>query len=271
MSLVGTLGRVALGVVVAKGVSKMVRGGGASSGGGLGGALSGGAGGGLGGGLGGMLGGLLGGQAGAQPGGQAGAAPGSTAGSGGLAGSLGSLLGGKGGAAGGGAMAGGLGGLLEQISGGGSTAASGASAPSSGSLGDLLNRSLQGEQVAAPDAGQEAHARLLIQAMVNAAKSDGSIDQAEQQKIVEHLGDDVTPEEREFVLGEMRSPLDVDGFVASVPRGAEKQVYLMSLMAIELDQPAEARYLDTLRKGMGLSESDADAMHRQLGVQTLYS
>jgi len=282
MSLVKTLGRVAMGVVVAKGVGKLMdsRRGGSNPAGqsGSGKMLSGGSGGGLAGMLGGLLGGQSTGQAGSHQGGGLGGMLGGGSGStgGGLAGGLGSLLGGRSGAAGSSGSnplsGGGLGGLLERI-GGGATGSAGTSAspPSSGSLGDLLNRALQGESAPEPDAGQEALARVLIQAMVNAAKADGTIDDEERARIVEHLGEDTTAEERDFVLGEMRAPLDLDGFLRTVPRGAERQVYTMSLMAIELDEPAEARYLDSLRKGMNLSEQDADAIHRELGVDTLYS
>jgi uncharacterized membrane protein YebE (DUF533 family) len=135
----------------------------------------------------------------------------------------------------------------------------------------LLNRSLREEPVPEPDNSQEALAKVFISAMINAAKSDGNIDQAEQQKIVGQLGDDVSDDEREFVLSEMRAPLDVDGFVRTVPAGAEKQVYMMSLMGIELDQPAEAKYLDQLRRAMNVSEQDANAIHTHLGAPVLYS
>lgn len=262
MSLVKTLGRIAVGIAVAKGVGKMMNRGGASSagagGGGLGGLLGGVLGGGGAGGLGGALGSALGGR---QSGGGT---------SGGL-GDLGALLGGKSG----GGMAGGLGGLLESISGGaGGSALSGGSAvssPSGGSLGDLLNSALQGNSVPEPEPAQEDLAKVLIQAMVNAAKSDGNIDQEEQQKIVAHLGDDITEEERRFVIGEMQSPLDLDGFIRTIPQGAEMQVYMMSLLGIDLDSREEAQYLDKLRKGIGMSEDQANAVHQKLGVPTLYS
>ncbi len=259
MSLVGTLGRVALGVALAKGVSSVVRnkaGGGASAG--------------AGGGLGGVLGGLLGGQGGNSGLGHAGEATPNT----GQSGGLGSLLGGGASASsGGGSLAGGLGGLLEQISGGAGAPALAngpGGAPTSGSLGDLLNRSLREEPVPEPDNAQEAMAKLFITAMINAAKSDGNIDQAEQQKIVGQLGDEVSDEEREFVLAEMKAPLDVEAFAKSVPAGAEQQVYMMSLMGIELDQPAEARYLDSLRKALNVSEQQANAIHTHLGAPIIY-
>ena len=266
MSLVGTLGRIAVGVAMAKGVGKMMGGRSGGSGGGLGGMLGGALGGGSssGGGLGGLLGSLTGGGSSAAAGGSAG-------GLGGLGGLLGGALGGGSGAASGG-MAGGLGGLLESISGGGSPPANaGATAPSSGSLGDLLNGALQGKSIPEPEPAQEDQARILIRAMVNAAKSDGNIDETEQQKIVSNLGDEVSDEERQFVISEMSAPLDVDGFIKSVPAGAGPQVYMMSLLGIDLDSREEAQYLDTLRKGVGMSEQDANTIHQKLGVPTLYS
>lgn len=279
MSLVGTLGKVALGMVVARGVGKAMGGG---AGGGLGGLL-GGAGGGAGGGLGGLLGGLTGGQQGGQQGGgllggqqqqagqqQQGGGLGGLLGGlaggqqGGAAGGLGGLLGG----AGGGAAGGGLGGLLEGLGGAGGAAAAGGAA---GGLGGLLNGALSGEPPAAePTQQQEETAKILIQAMVNAAKSDGQIDETEQQKIVSNLGDEVSEEERTFVLNEMQAPLDIEGFIQSVPRGAEQQVYLMSLMAIELDSQAEAQYLDKLREGFGMTQEASNAIHAQVGVPPLY-
>lgn len=259
MSLVGTLGRIAVGVALAKGVGGMMGRGGS------------------GGGLGGLLGSVLGGgSAGSQQTGGSMSNMGSTGGGlggagglGGLAGGLGSLLGGQGGAG----ASGGLGGLLESMAGGASGAAtsgSAESAPIGGSLGDLLNNSLQGNKIPEPEPAQEEQARILIQAMVNAAKCDGQIDQQEQQKIVEHLGEEVSDEERQFVISEMQSPLDTEGFIRSIPRGAEMQVYMMSLLGINLDSREEAQYLDTLRKGINMSEDQCNAVHEKLGVPTLY-
>jgi len=191
--------------------------------------------GGAGGGLGGLLGGLMGGQAGGA---------GNTGG--GVGGMLGQILGGQGGQAGQAGQAGGMGGLLGQVMGG-------------------------QQQAQAPTAADNDQAALLIRAMVNAAKSDGQIDQQEQQNIVSKLGGDVGPEEAEFIRSEMAAPLDVNAFVRSVPRGLEKQVYLVSLMAINLDSKPEAVYLDQLAKGMNISEQESNQLHSELGVGQLYS
>ena len=225
MSLMRTLGKVAMGVMVAKGVGKMMGGGGRSSGGGLGG----------------LLGGLMGGQK-----------SGSNSGGG-----LGDLLGGLSGKTGGG----GLGGILDSLNGGGSQ--------NNGGIGGMLNDALQGNNVSANDE-EEAQAELLLKAMLNAAKSDGVIDDEEKRKITEHLGD-VSPEEANFVRNELEAPLDTQGLIDSVPRGMEEQVYFMSLLAIDLDSNEEAHYLDGLAKGLNISNDVCNQIHAKVGAPALYS
>lgn len=247
MSLMGTLGKVALGVMVAKGVGKMM-GGGAGGGGGLGGLLGGLAGGAAsGGGLGGMLGNLAGGQ---QQGG---------------AGGLGGLLGGLTGAAGQsqGQSGGGLGGMLDAL--GGTQQQTGGN----NNFGDLFNTALQGEE---PEASEddEKNAELMLRAMISAAKADGKLDDDEQAKITEHLGD-VSDEEASLVRTLLQEPVDVQALVDSVPAGMEQQVYLMSLLGITLDSQEEAVYLDQLAKGLNISQEASNQIHDQLGVPKLYS
>lgn len=217
-----------------------------------------------------LLGSLLGGQAGQAGGadlgsllgglmGQAGGAAGQQGGSNG---GMGALLGGNSSDAGG---AGGLGGLLGGLMGGG--AAGGA-----GGLGGLLGAALSGQQGAAapaPTTEQNDQAALLIRAMVNAAKCDGQVDEQEQQKIVGKLGD-ISAEEANFIRSEMAAPLDIDGFVRSVPKGLEQQIYLISLMAIDLDSRPEAEYLDRLAKGLGISQQASNDLHNQLNIPVLY-
>lgn len=285
MSLVSTLGKMAVGILVAKGVSKMVGGGSSSSsssGGGLGGLLGSLAGGGQqsSGGLGGMLGGLMGGGSSAQQGGGLGDLLGNLGGSrqqqggmGGLGDLLGNLTGGSSSQSGGGlgdiaGMLGGaggggsLGGILDSLSGGNSG--------SNGGLGSLLNDALQGnapEQVA-PD--QEQQAEIMLRAIIQAAKADGDIDDQEKQKIAEHL-DDVTEDEVALVRSIMAEPSDVQALINSVPKGMEQQVYFMSLLAIDIDTKAEAQYLHQLAQGLNISAEVANHIHEQAGEPKLYS
>lgn len=228
---------------------------------------------------------------------------GSSASGGGLGDLLGSVLGG--GKSSGGA--GGLGDLLGSVLGGSSSSNSSTSAGeimpegSSGGLGDLLGMGKSGglggllggalakygqvnnPNVPTPRADDHSmlpsgydpreasqQAELMIRAMINAAKSDGSFDQSEQEKILSKLGD-VTREEMDFIRREFAAPLDVEGFARSVPRGMEHQVYAISLSAINLDQNAEAQYLGELAQALRIGANEANQIHAQLGAPTIFA
>jgi len=119
---------------------------------------------------------------------------------------------------------------------------------------------------------QEAndHAALIIRAMINAAKSDGSIDQAEQNNIISKLGD-VTQEEIDFVKREFAAPLDVHAFARTVPANMAEQIYTVSLMAIDLDKNTEAQYLADLAQGLNISTHVANQLHEKLGVPKIFA
>ena len=278
MSMSSMLGKLIMAGLVAKGVSMAGGKGGSAGGGGIAGALGGLLGGNKsgsagGGGIADVLGGLLGGNKsgsaggggiadvlGGLMGGNKGATAGGSAGGGGIADVLGGLMGGdKGGA-------GGLGGLLSGLAGGGA-------AKQGGDIGDILGSFISDPQQAAkiqPTVDQEKQAEILLRAMLNAAKSDGQIDKAEQERIVEHLGD-VSESEKKFLGDEMSAPLDTAAFIRSIPKGMEQQVYLMSLTSIDLDSKAEAQYLHQLAQGLGISQQACNDIHQQAGAPVLYS
>jgi len=159
---------------------------------------------------------------------------------------------------------GGIGDLLSSLTGGSKSGSS-----SNSGLGGLLASALSGKEVETSTPSEEEQAKILLKAMINAAKADGQIDKTEQAKIVEHIGD-ITPEELAFVKHEMSAPLDLEGVIASAD-GIEGEVYLSSLMTINLDSKEEVVYLDKLAKGLKLSEDAVDAFHEKLGVPKLYS
>jgi uncharacterized membrane protein YebE (DUF533 family) len=115
-----------------------------------------------------------------------------------------------------------------------------------------------------------SRAEILIRAMINAAKSDGHVDEQERQNILQRVGD-VDREEAAFLRHELSSPLDVQGFIRSVPRGMEREVYAMSLMGIALDEDAEAQYLLQLAQGLGLNAETCNSIHRDLGAPEIFN
>ncbi len=192
---------------------------------------------------------------------------------GGLGGMLGNMLGGGAQGGSGGGMAGLLGGLLGggqgQSQGGGLGALLGAAMQQFGGGGGQSQPGAQLADFGVPQEQANEQALLLVKAMINAAKADGQVDAQEQERIVNQLGD-ITPEELDFVKQELAAPLDLDGFIRSIPSGMGEQVYTISLMAIDLDSNAEAQYLDRLARGLGLSPEQCNAIHEQLGAPKLY-
>jgi len=89
---------------------------------------------------------------------------------------------------------------------------------------------------------------VLIRAMVGAAKADGHVDAAEQQRLfghVEAMGLDA--EAKACVFDLLSQPTDLNSItraVATPEQGAE--VYLASRLAIDPDVPVERAYLDAL-------------------------
>jgi hypothetical protein len=104
------------------------------------------------------------------------------------------------------------------------------------------------------DPADEARARLLIIAMVNAAKADGTIDPDERARILGRLAEHGSGEaERAHLEEEMARPLDIDRLVSQVRDPVlAAQVYAASLLAIDPDTPAEKAYLAMLAARLNL-------------------
>lgn len=178
---------------------------------------------------------------------------------------LGQLTGASGAARGATQGGGGLGDLLGQLTGGAPGGAAG------GGLGDLLGAVLGGG-AAGPVHGkreQDLAAALILRAMVAAAKSDGKFDKAERARLTEQL-DGASQAEIAYVNAELDRELSAEGLAAQVPQGMEAQVYLMSLMAIDLDNRAEADHLHRLASALGLDPDQVNALHDKAGAPRLY-
>lgn len=244
------------------------------------------------GGVGELLGGLLGGQSGGA--GALGELLGGALGGGRApagAGGLGDLLGGAL-ASGRAGASGGLGELLGGLLGGGRSAAgSAAGARSGGGTGMAIlatlamaalknwtdNRSAQASLASAPAGSDMAGLEtltsptteaLVVRAMISAAKADGQVGEDEIQRIVGRVGaDGLSEDERAFLVAEFRQPLDLAALVAEVPNEmVATEVYAASLLAIELDTPAEAAYLRELARALRLDGATVSRLHQLTGA-----
>ena len=115
-------------------------------------------------------------------------------------------------------------------------------------------------------------ASLIVKAMINAAKADGRIDDAEQNRIVGKLEEGgISQQERQFVEEEIRKPMDIDSLARAVPnQQVATQVYAASLLAIEVDTERERRYLQDLAAALGLDSQTVAYLHSALDVTTLH-
>lgn len=138
----------------------------------------------------------------------------------------------------------------------------GAAAATGGSMADMFASFNAGTPY-----GQAAedNAKLMIRAMIQAAKADGEIDPQEQAAIMEHLTD-ATPDEIEFVKEQLAAPLDPMALAQDATEQNKAQIYSMSLMAITVDNQAEVQYLNALATALGLSDDTRNQIHVQMGV-----
>ena len=243
------------------------------------------------------LGGLLGGQPGGQQGGQQGEQQGGGlgdllsgilgGGGAGLSGMLGDVLNQAGQAVGGkqNLALGGLGALAGALLGGGGKSLGGAFGGGvMALLGAMAFNALKGSgqstgqipvgllepQTKADQQELEQRAELVLKAMINAAKADGQIDQKEIQRIVGKLQEaGADAEGQSYVLTQMQKPLETEQLISAAGGQPElaAQLYAASLMAIEVDTPAEKAYLGELASGLGLTPAVILRIEQMVGLQ----
>ncbi len=112
-------------------------------------------------------------------------------------------------------------------------------------------------------------ARLMLRAMIQAAKADGQVDRTETARITSHI--DSTgegPEARAFVEAELRLPVDVAALARDVKtRQDAMEVYAASIMAIDVDTDSERDYLGRLAKALTLQPDVIRQIHGALNVR----
>ncbi|TVQ56264.1 MAG: tellurite resistance TerB family protein [Rhodobacteraceae bacterium] len=219
---------------------------------------------------------------GAMGGAGAGGAGAGGAGVGGQASGLAELVQGffKGQQAGGmsGAQIGGLGAAVGALLGGGTGAARGAAGGGAMAiLGALAYNALktyaaqEGAPAPAPEtAAREATSpeaeRLVLRAMIAAAKADGHVDAREMDRIVGRLSE-AGEAERRFVMAEMAAPIDVAALAAEAtsPQLAA-EVYAASLLAVDIDTDAERDHLRALAAALRLPRAAQVRLHEATGA-----
>ncbi len=141
-----------------------------------------------------------------------------------------------------------------------------AAQPAGGQAGPIAIEASEVEVLTSPD-----NEKLLVRAMVSAAKADGSIDQKEMERIIGRIGEGgVTDEEKAFVMGELGKPVDVAALAAEARTPTQAaEVYAASLIAIDLDSDAERAYLRDLAQALRLDAATVSQLHGMTGAPAI--
>jgi len=159
--------------------------------------------------------------------------------------------------------------------GGAAPTAQGAAQPATGSV-----PAVDAEYEAAPansaflpaptdEAAVDSLGKVLVRAMIAAAKADGKIDADEKAAIFDRLGQmDLSAEDKAFVFDELSAPLDINAVVAGAdtPEHAA-EIYAASLVAIEADTAAEQAYLQMLAARLELEPGLVAEIHKAADAQ----
>ncbi|MCM5704542.1 tellurite resistance TerB family protein [Larsenimonas salina] len=112
---------------------------------------------------------------------------------------------------------------------------------------------------------QERRSRVILKAMIAAARADGHIDAEERAALTEQidaLGAD--DELHAWVEQQMSAPLDADALAQDVdsPQAA-REVYLASVAIVDEQNAMERAWLDQLRTALSLDEAVCQTLERE--------
>jgi len=119
--------------------------------------------------------------------------------------------------------------------------------------------------------GMQNFRLTLVRAMIAAARADGRLDAQESQTIFQRIESlDLPTTERNELVQELGRPVDIDAIVAgATSQELAAEIYLVSLMAIDVDTVEERSYLAMLAARMGLPGELVDELHAQVDTFTV--
>lgn len=122
-------------------------------------------------------------------------------------------------------------------------------------------------------AANEALGLTLVRAMIAVARADGRLDAQESQAIFQKIESlEMDSESRNLLVQEMGHPVDVDAIVnsATSPEVAA-EIYLASLLAVDVDTDAEKAYLSMLAARLQLPSELVTELENQVEAQKTFA
>jgi len=100
----------------------------------------------------------------------------------------------------------------------------------------------------------EQRGRILLNAMIAAAKADGNLDDKEKEMITQQLAKLNLGDSANLFLDELNKPVDIKAVAAGADSpAAAAEIYLISRAIVDLDNDQERNYMDQLAKELGLA------------------
>jgi uncharacterized membrane protein YebE (DUF533 family) len=117
-------------------------------------------------------------------------------------------------------------------------------------------------------ADPQADSLLLVRAMISTAAIDGQIDPTERQRIVDRATRaGLAQAELEALGRELDAPVAPYVLLGQVrSRELAEQLYVVSLLAVQVDNEAEKTYLRALPLVLGMRSDEVARLHARLGV-----
>jgi len=112
------------------------------------------------------------------------------------------------------------------------------------------------------DSAGEDFRLAILRAMIAAANADGHVDETEMATIRERISEaGLSGEEAGFLFGQLAKPSDPIA-IANLASGEEQgaELYLASLLAVDVDTPEENRYLQRLGDALRLPDDLRDRL-----------
>lgn len=100
-------------------------------------------------------------------------------------------------------------------------------------------------------------ARRMIQVMIAAAHADGTMDEQEEQAVLDRLkNENLSQEERMFLLTELHNPKSIKELTENInDPSTAKAIYMLAVSAVDMDTESERRWFDELAQQLKLSKA----------------
>ncbi len=103
-------------------------------------------------------------------------------------------------------------------------------------------------------ADSDQRGKVLLRAMIAAAKADGTIDDKEKEIITQQLAKLNLGDSANLFAEELNKPLDIKAVAAGADSpAAATEIYLISRAIVDLNNDQERNYMDLLAKELGLA------------------